>query len=295
MRGFSCTRTLFLEAMLTVKSIEALRRQVNLWRREGDKIALVPTMGNLHDGHLRLVAEAQKKADRIVVSIFVNPTQFSEGEDYSTYPRTEEDDRSKLSDAHVDLVFMPPVSEIYSPDARTSITVAGLSDIHCGKFREGHFSGVATIVCKLLNMVQPDLALFGKKDYQQLMVIQRMVRDLDIPVQLQGVATFRESDGLAMSSRNDYLTTEQRRVAPQLYKVLSDARDAVLARETDYAKIEQEQIRFLQQAGFIPEFFSICRADDLQPADCDDLELVILAAAKLGKARLIDNIQVVKN
>ena len=280
--------------MHTVKSIEALRRQVSIWRREGNKIALVPTMGNLHDGHLHLVTEAQKKAERVVVSIFVNPTQFCEGEDYSTYPQTEEGDRSKLSNIHADLLFMPQVSEIYSPDARTSIIVPGLSEMHCGKFREGHFSGVATIVCKLFNMVQPDIALFGEKDYQQLAVIRRMVLDLDIPVQIQGVTTYRQSDGLAMSSRNGYLTTEQRQAAPQLYKALTDARNAVLDQEEGYAKIEQEQIRLLQLAGFIPEYFSICRADDLQPAEKEDRELVILAAAKLGKARLIDNVKVFK-
>ena len=283
-----------MKAMRTVESIEALRHQVRIWRREGDKIALVPTMGNLHDGHLRLVAEALIKADRVVASIFVNPTQFCEGEDYSTYPRTEEEDQRRLSNAHADFLFLPPVSEIYTPGAKTSITVAGLSDIHCGKLRKGHFSGVATIVCKLLNMVQPDIALFGEKDYQQLAVIRRMVLDLNMQVQIHGVATFRESDGLAMSSRNGYMTTEQRRVAPQLYRALSDAHDAVMARGADYSKIEQEQIRSLQMAGFIPEYFSICRSDDLQPATGDDHKLVILAAAKLGKARLIDNVQFFK-
>lgn len=281
--------------MLIVESIDSLRCQVNEWRRQGDKIALVPTMGNLHDGHLRLVTEAQEKADRVVVSIFVNPTQFSEGEDYSTYPRTEKEDERRLSSIQTDLLFLPSVREIYPPGASTRITVTGLSEIHCGKFREGHFSGVATIVCKLFNMVQPDIALFGEKDFQQLAVIRTMVRDLNIPVQIQGVATFRENDGLAMSSRNGYLTPDQRRVAPNLYKTLNNARNAVLDRDENYSKIEQAQIRLLQQAGFIPEYFSICRADDLQPAGRDDRELVILAAAKLGKARLIDNIQVVKN
>lgn len=281
--------------MLIVESIDSLRRQVNEWCRQGDKIALVPTMGNLHDGHLRLVTEAQDMADRVVVSIFVNPTQFSEGEDYSTYPRTEEQDERRLSNIQTDLLFLPSVREIYPPGTSTRITVTGLSEIHCGKFREGHFSGVATIVCKLFNMVQPDIALFGEKDFQQLAVIRAMVRDLNIPVQIQGVATFRENDGLAMSSRNGYLTSDQRRVAPNLYKALYNARNAVVDRDEEYSKIEQEQIRILQQAGFIPEYFSICRADDLQPAGRDDRELVILAAAKLGKARLIDNIQVVIN
>lgn len=277
--------------MLVVNSIESLRRNMTEWRRQGDQIALVPTMGNLHDGHLQLVAEAQKKADKVVVSIFVNPTQFSEGEDYSTYPRTEKEDQRKLSDIQTDLLFLPSVREIYPPGASTRIIVDGLSEIHCGKFREGHFSGVATIVCKLFNMVQPDIALFGEKDYQQLTVIRTMVRDLDIPVRIQGVATYREHDGLAMSSRNGYLTSDERLIAPNLYKALNDARKAVHDRKKDYRNIEQEQIRFLQQAGFVPEYFSICRADDLQPAEMDDRKLVILAAAKVGKARLIDNIQ----
>ncbi len=277
--------------MRIVNSIESLRRIIIEWRRQGDRIALVPTMGNLHDGHLQLVAEAQKKAEKVVVSIFVNPTQFSEGEDYSTYPRTEQEDERKLSNIQTDLLFLPSVKEIYPPGASTRIIVDGLSDIHCGKFRDGHFSGVATIVCKLFNMVQPDIALFGEKDYQQLTVIRTMVRDLDIPVQIQGVATHRENDGLAMSSRNGYLTPEQRLAAPNLYKALNDARNAVQEGKKGYRNIEQEQTRFLQQAGFIPEYFSICRAEDLQPADKDDRKLVVLAAAKLGKARLIDNIQ----
>jgi pantoate--beta-alanine ligase len=246
-------------------------------------------MGNLHAGHLALVNEAKKKADRVVVSIFVNPTQFGVGEDFETYPRTEREDQQKLDAIGTDLLFQPAVSEVYAPDAKTVVSVAGLSEWYCGAFRPGHFDGVATVVCKLFNMVQPDVALFGLKDFQQLTVIHAMVKDLDIPVEIIGVETLREASGLAMSSRNGYLTAEEKTVAAKLYQALCAARDAVLAGQA-YQEIERAALQFLQESGFRPDYFSVCRASDLQKAGADDVELVLLVAARLGKTRLIDNI-----
>ena len=276
--------------MRIVNTQSALRKTVREWRLAGLTVALVPTMGNLHAGHLALVHEAQKKADRVVVSIFVNPTQFGVGEDFETYPRTEREDQQKLSAASADLLFQPPVLEVYAPDAKTIVSVKDLSEWHCGASRPGHFNGVATIVCKLFNMVQPDIALFGLKDFQQLTVIRTMVRDLNMTVEIIGVETVREANGLAMSSRNGYLTMEEKQIATKLYQSLGVARDAVLARQLPYQEIERKAMLFLQESGFHPDFFSVCRANDLKKASTDDVELVLLAAAKLGKTRLIDNI-----
>jgi pantoate--beta-alanine ligase len=256
----------------------------------GQSVALVPTMGNLHEGHLKLVNEARQKADRVIVSIFVNPTQFGVGEDFETYPRTECDDQQKLNASGADLLFQPAVSEVYAPDTKTVVSVAGLSELHCGASRPGHFDGVATIVCKLFNMVQPDIALFGLKDFQQLTVIRTMVRDLNIPVEIIGVETVREASGLAMSSRNGYLTAEERTVAAKLYQSLCAARDTILAGTQAYEEIERHALLFLREAGFQPDYFSVCRSSDLKKAEVNDTELVLLAAAKLGKTRLIDNI-----
>ncbi len=278
--------------MQVVESIKDLRRQVKLWRQQGETIALVPTMGNLHQGHLQLVKEARQCADRVVASIFVNPTQFGVGEDFYSYPRTEKQDRQKLTDSHTDLLFLPGGGEIYPSSPDTVVTVNSLSDMHCGISRKGHFSGVATIVCKLFNIVQPDTAFFGLKDYQQLAVIRRMVDDLNIPVEIRAVATVREADGLAMSSRNGYLSTEQRKIAPLLFRSLNTAKQMICAGDENFAAIEQQQLESLQKAGFETDYFLICRADDLQPVTVFDADLVILAAAKLGNARLIDNIQV---
>ena len=280
--------------MQIVATIESLRHVVGPWKQQGKTVALVPTMGNLHEGHLHLVSEAQARADRVVVSIFVNPAQFGEGEDYSVYPRTVEADRQKLAAVNADILFLPEGEEIYPPGVQTVISVNGISDLLCGVSRPGHFSGVATVVCKLLNIVQPDVALFGEKDWQQLTVINRMVSDLNIPVQIQGIATVRETDGLAMSSRNKYLTAEQRTVAVELYQCLCRARDAIFAGQADFTEIEKSQIERLQQVGFQPDYFTICRCDDLKKANNNDKKRVILAAAKLGKARLIDNIRVIK-
>lgn len=280
--------------MHIVTTGSALRQTIKPWQRADKTVALVPTMGNLHDGHLHLVETAKTRADHVVVSIFVNPTQFGENEDFSSYPRTEAEDLTKLRAAQADAVFMPSVAEIYAPGAATAITVKGLSDQHCGASRPGHFSAVATIVCKLFNIAQPDVALFGEKDFQQLAVIRRMATDLNIPVEIIGVPTVRETDGLAMSSRNSYLTAEQRGIAPALYRSLCRARDLLLGGETDLRSLELRQLRMLQFAGMQPEYFSICRSDNLQAATADDSELVILAAARLGRGRLIDNIRLIR-
>ncbi|MGR9086438.1 MAG: pantoate--beta-alanine ligase [Gammaproteobacteria bacterium] len=276
--------------MHTMGTISELRAAVRRWRSGGATIAFVPTMGNLHRGHLQLVSRARKLADRVVVSIFVNPTQFAAGEDFETYPRTEEQDRKKLSEAGADMLFLPSVSEIYASDAKTVVTVSGLSERLCGEFRPGHFSGVATVVCKLFNIVQPDCAFFGQKDFQQLTLIQTMVRDLNIPVEIMPVETVREASGLAMSSRNGYLNDEEKKIAPLLYRALCDAQRAVLANNRERVEIERQACDFLQNAGFKTDYFSICRRSDLKTADRSDRELVILAAAKLGRTRLIDNI-----
>lgn len=276
--------------MRKVISISELRNAIASWHSAGERIAFVPTMGNLHAGHLRLVSEARKKADRVVVSIFVNPTQFGAGEDFETYPRTEREDREKLEAAGVDLLFLPSVSEMYAPDVKTVVSVAGLSELYCGTSRPGHFNGVATVVCKLFNIVQPDIALFGLKDFQQLAVIRTMVRDLSFSVEIIAVDTVREPSGLAMSSRNGYLSPEEMKVAPKLYASLCAARDAVLAGRQPYADIEIRSMLFLREAGFQPDYFSICRGSDLKKAETEDKDLVILAAAKLGRTRLIDNV-----
>ncbi|MDO9046803.1 MAG: pantoate--beta-alanine ligase [Methylobacter sp.] len=276
--------------MQIVNTVSELRNAVRAWRSAGQSVALVPTMGNLHAGHLTLVNEAKKKADRVVVSIFVNPTQFGIGEDFETYPRTEREDQQKLNASCADLLFQPAVSEVYTQDAKTVVSVTGLSEWYCGASRPGHFDGVATVVCKLFNIVQPDVALFGLKDFQQLTVIRTMVRDLNIPVEIVGVETVREASGLAMSSRNDYLTAEEKIVAARLYQSLCVARDAVLAGQQPYQEIERKALLFLQESGFQPDYFSVCRMSDLKKAGADDVELVLLTAARLSKTRLIDNV-----
>ena len=267
-----------------------MREAIKLWRSNGESVAFVPTMGNLHVGHLQLVNMAKTKADRVVVSIFVNPAQFGVGEDFEAYPRTGREDQEKLESVGADLLFLPSVADIYSSEAKTTITVTGLSEVYCGASRPGHFSGVATVVCKLFNIVQPNIALFGLKDFQQWVVIKTMVRDLNIPVEITGVDTVREPSGLAMSSRNGYLTEDEKNVAAKLYVSLCAARDAILAGSQAYTDIEQQALQFLQQAGFHPDYFSVCRSSDLKKAAGEDVDLVLLAAARLSKTRLIDNI-----
>ncbi|HSN24161.1 MAG TPA: pantoate--beta-alanine ligase [Methylomicrobium sp.] len=277
--------------MLIVHGIAELRQILHGWRLAGDRVAFVPTMGNLHAGHLSLIKAARCRADRVVVSIFVNPSQFSAGEDFESYPRTEKEDSEKLHAASVDLLFLPTVSEMYDPQARTVVSVIGLADLHCGAFRPGHFDGVATVVSKLLNIVQPDAAFFGLKDYQQFLIVQTMVHDLNIPVEIIPGETVREDNGLAMSSRNGYLSEQEKLTAAKLYCSLSDARDAVLLNKSSYAEIEWRAQGFLTAAGFQVDYFSVCRDHDLMPAKPEDHNLVILAAARLGKTRLIDNIR----
>lgn len=270
-----------------------LRAVIASWRAQRRRIALAPTMGHLHDGHVSLVQRARQHGDQVVVSIFVNPMQFGAAEDFATYRRTLDADAARLRAAGVDLLFAPADREIYprGHDGVTAVEVPGLSNILCGAFRPGHFRGVATVVVKLFNLVQPDVAVFGEKDYQQLLVIRRMVADLDVPVRIVAAPTVRESDGLAMSSRNSYLSADERRRAPMLYTVLSRARDAILAGARDYAALETAARSDLEQAGFRPDYVAIRRADDLALPVPPDGNLAILAAAWLGKARLIDNVQ----
>ena len=276
--------------MQVIESILKLRETVQRWRSASESIAFVPTMGNLHDGHICLVKEAKKVADRVVVSIFVNPTQFSPGEDFAAYPRTPGDDAEKLRMAGVDMLFMPTVNVVYPENATTFVEVPGLSDELCGKFRPGHFRGVATVVFKLFNMVQPDVALFGEKDWQQLTVIRRMVGDLNMPLRIIGVPTVREASGLAMSSRNAYLSAEETRLAAVLYQALLSAKAALQAGDRNYAAIEQAQAERLSQDGFKVDYFAIRRSHDLLTPKPEDRDFAILVAARLGRARLIDNI-----
>lgn len=270
-----------------------LRGRLNDWRAAGARIALVPTMGNLHEGHLTLVREARERADRVVATIFVNPLQFGPGEDLDAYPRTLDADRRQLAAAGCDLLFTPGVAEMYprGQSAQTCVEVPGLSDILCGATRPGHFRGVATVVCKLLNMVQPDVALFGEKDFQQLLVIRRMVEDLCIPVEIIGIGTVREPDGLAKSSRNGYLTAEERSRAPALQQALGLAAERLRSGESP-ATAEREALAALDAAGLRPDYVSVRNAADLRPAGDADRDLIVLGAAYLGRARLIDNLRV---
>ncbi|MCB1857131.1 MAG: pantoate--beta-alanine ligase [Gammaproteobacteria bacterium] len=282
--------------MISEQKAKNLRQHISRWRSAGQRIALVPTMGNLHEGHLKLVDRAHGLADKVVVSLFVNPLQFGEGEDLDSYPRTLAEDCNYLVERHTDLLFNPPISEVYSRprSEETRVEVPGISSILCGKSRPGHFIGVTTVVCKLFNMVQPDVALFGEKDYQQLVVIRRMVEDLRIPVDIEGVATVRETDGLAMSSRNGYLTPDERSIAPALFRVLRQTAEQLTSvTETGpFPDLEQAALVAIRDAGLKPDYFQIRRASDLGVPGDDDRDLVILGAAFLGKARLIDNIQV---
>lgn len=280
--------------MRTVYTIADLRAAVAQWRAAGERVALVPTMGNLHEGHLRLVDRARNLADRVLVSIFVNPTQFGPSEDFEHYPRTLEADSGKLEQRATDLIFAPAVEEVYpgGSEAGTRVEVPGLSELLCGEFRPGHFVGVATVVAKLLNMAQPDVAVFGTKDYQQLAVIRRMVRDLSMPIDIEGVTTVREANGLAMSSRNAYLSTSERETAAELYRILKQTADRLHAGERDIPTLEAEGLSHLRSRGFVPDYFTVRRAADLQPPRPDDKALVALVAAHLGRARLIDNLEI---
>lgn len=277
--------------MLIIETLPLLRQQIRRLRMEGKRVALVPTMGNLHDGHMKLVDEAKARADVVVVSIFVNPMQFDRPEDLARYPRTLQEDCEKLNKRKVDLVFAPSVKEIYpnGTETHTYVDVPGLSTMLEGASRPGHFRGVSTIVSKLFNLVQPDIACFGEKDFQQLALIRKMVADMGFDIEIVGVPIMRAKDGLALSSRNGYLTAEQRKIAPGLYKVLSSIADKLQAGERDLDEIITIAGQELNEKGF--------RADDIQIRDADTLlevsetskRAVILVAAWLGDARLIDD------
>lgn len=281
--------------METIVSTADLRRLIRSWRNAGERIAFVPTMGNLHAGHGSLVSAARERCDRIVVSIFVNPLQFGPNEDFDAYPRTPEEDRKLLEALDVDVLFMPTVEEIYPRGQQTTarVHVPELEGILCGAFRPGHFMGVATVVTKLLNLVQPDVALFGEKDFQQLMIIRRAAEDLCMPVEIVGLPTTREADGLAMSSRNRYLTPEQRALAPHIFAALERAREQLEKGRTDFDAIEREGMSALQAAGFRPDYFAVRDAETLALPTRDSKNLVVLTAARMGRARLIDNVRAV--
>jgi len=279
--------------MKTVSDITALRAQIKEWHLQGLTIGFVPTMGNLHAGHISLISEAKKHADKIVASIFVNPMQFGAGEDIASYPRTLVDDKEKLVAQGTDLLFTPTPEMIYPKglDKQSYVDVPNVSEGYCGESRPGHFRGVATVVCKLFNLVQPDIACFGLKDYQQVQVIQTMVEDLSMPVEIIPVATMREPSGLAMSSRNNYLTSEEKAIAPALHQSMQWLSEQIQT-STDFIGLAKQARNQIDDAGLTTDYIHICHARTLQPASEDDKELVILAAAHCGKARLIDNLQV---
>ena len=280
--------------MQTVTAIADVRARIRAWRAEGARVAFVPTMGNLHAGHISLIELARRHGDRFVASIFVNPMQFGPNEDFAHYPRTPSRDADMLAAAGCDLLFMPDVGEMYGAGstAPTRVEVPGISTTLCGEFRPGHFEGVATVVAKLFNIVQPDVAVFGEKDFQQLVVIRRMAADLCFPIAIIGAPTVREPDGLAMSSRNQYLDAQERAMAPAIHAALRTATGVIAAGATDYAAIELEGAAGLVARGFRVDYFAVRRRIDLSVPAAADRELVVLAAARLGKARLIDNLQV---
>jgi pantoate--beta-alanine ligase len=281
--------------MEVVTTVAAVRERVRGWRAAGGRVALVPTMGSLHAGHLSLLAAARSRANRVITSVFVNPLQFGPAEDFAAYPRTLDEDERLLREAHCDLLFAPPVAEIY-PDGGaqpTVITVRGLSGILCGQFRPGHFAGVATVVAKLFNIVTPDVAVFGEKDYQQFLIIRRMTSDLLLPVEVVGAPTVRAPDGLALSSRNRFLSPADRAVAPAIYRALRAAVERLEAGDRDFIGIESAGWQALAVAGLRPDYFAVRDAVDLQAPRAGSRELVVLTAVRLGKARLIDNLRLV--
>ncbi|MDH7592586.1 pantoate--beta-alanine ligase [Serratia bockelmannii] len=280
--------------MIIIETLPLLRQQIRRWRQEGKRIALVPTMGNLHDGHMTLVDEARARADVVVVSVFVNPMQFDRPDDLARYPRTLQEDSEKLTRRGVDLVFAPAPAAVYPQglEQQTYVDVPGISTILEGASRPGHFRGVSTIVSKLFNLVQPDLACFGEKDYQQLALIRKMVADMGYDIDIVGVPTVRAKDGLALSSRNGYLTAEERKVAPQLSKIMNALAQQLANGERQVEALLEQTAEQLRAAGFTPDELFIRDADSLQPLTVDSQRAVVLMAAWLGKARLIDNQQV---
>ncbi|MCH8336005.1 MAG: pantoate--beta-alanine ligase [Proteobacteria bacterium] len=280
--------------MQEISTTAALREQLSEWRHSGDHIALVPTMGNLHDGHLSLVSVARGHAERVVVSIFVNPTQFGEGEDFEDYPRSLERDKRRLKRLNTDLMFVPDIETMYpfGIDNATSVTVPVLSDQLCGSFRPGHFDGMTSVVSRLFSLVQPDVAVFGQKDYQQLLLIRRLTQDLSLPIEIICGPTQREEDGLAQSSRNQYLSDKERAIAPNLFAILNSIGQDLESGKRNCDELEEQAVAELHRLHFEPEYVTIRRAENLDAPDRDNDELVILAAVRLGKARLIDNILV---
>ena len=278
--------------MKTIHTIAELRSTLAAERAAGKRIGLVPTMGNLHEGHLTLVHQAAANSDIVVATIFVNPLQFGAGEDLERYPRTLAEDQEKLVEAGCHYLFAPSNEEMYpnGRDNQTEVIVPKISGIHCGASRPGHFEGVATVVCKLFGIVQPDMAVFGEKDFQQLQVIRQMTSDLFLPVEVQGAAIARDDRGLALSSRNGYLTEAEHEVAPTLNRALREAKAEIEGGRRDYAAMEEEAHQKLEAVGFKRDFFNIVRQSDLLAAEENDTKLVILAAGYLGRARLIDNI-----
>lgn len=280
-----------------MRTVTSVREMVGSWRSAHQTVAFVPTMGNLHAGHMSLAQLAADQADRVVMSIFVNPTQFGPGEDFTAYPRTLEDDRARVAEARtVDALFVPDVAEIYpfGVESSVGITLPALSRELCGASRPGHFDGVASVVCRLLNIVAPDLLVLGQKDYQQYILVERMIADLRLPVGLSMGLTHREADGLAMSSRNRYLDSSERAQAPILHQTLQRVRTAVRNGASDYRRLETEAREALAAAGFRPDYVEVRRAADLaKPSGRERPEdLVTLAAAWLGRARLVDNVRI---
>jgi pantoate--beta-alanine ligase len=280
--------------METLTTVDAVRSRVQQWRAAGLRVAFVPTMGNLHAGHISLLAAARFRGDRVVASIFVNPLQFGPSEDYTAYPRTLDEDQQMLQEARCDLLFAPSVSDIYpnGGDQRTLIMVRGLSDILCGRFRPGHFDGVATVVAKLFGIVAPDVAVFGEKDYQQLLVVRHMTLDLALPVEIVGAPTVRAPDGLALSSRNRYLSADERARAALIHQSLSQTVRAIYGGDADYDQLARHGSAMLEHAGMSVDYFAIRNAADLSDPDAASNDLVALAAVRLGRARLIDNLRV---
>jgi pantoate--beta-alanine ligase len=270
-----------------------LRDRVRTWSYNGEQVAFVPTMGNLHAGHGKLVQEARRRAQRVVVSVFVNPLQFGPNEDYASYPRTPDEDRRLLEELQVDALFVPEVDDMYPHgQAMTArVQVPEIDSILCGAFRPGHFTGVATIVTKLLNLVQPDMAVFGEKDFQQLMIIRRATDDLCMPIEIIGVATMRETDGLAMSSRNRYLSPDDRATAPTIFRELERTRQQIESGSRNFEALERTGFEALKQVGFRPDYFSIRDAATLTAPGPRSSEVVVLTAARIGRARLIDNVR----
>lgn len=280
-------------AIATVRTVAELRQRTAAWRAAGESVGLVPTMGGLHGGHLALIRAARAGCERVVATIFVNPKQFGPAEDFETYPRDEAADARILAANGVDLLYAPAVAEVYPQGFATTVSVSGLTEGLCGAFRPGFFEGVATVVCKLLLRALPDVAYFGEKDYQQLQMVRRMVADLDIPVRVVPVATVREADGLALSSRNAYLNDDERRAAPELYRVLKTLAGRLERNQGNVAELVEWGVSELKRAGFERiDYLEVCDAETLEPVATVAGPARVLAAAWLGKARLIDNVAV---